>query len=274
VDGVFLQNASHNTIGGVGIGAANVIGANGFNGVFLFGDSRINLVAGNFIGTNPGLDPGLGNNTAASFADGIFLAQFDTPRGPSGNTIVGNTVAYNVGTGISMDIDTGANSGGNRILRNAIFGNGDQGIDLASDGLTSNDAGDGDSGPNGLQNFPVLRDPVRVSHDTFRVTGTLNGTPGSLFLIEFFASSRDGEGDVFLGSVTTTTDAQGNSRPFRLDYRRVVGKPYLTATATNLSTGDTSEFSVAVRQPEVDSARPVRHQSAGFFSPSDKRNNE
>src|SRR5262249_55480852 len=153
-----------------------------------------------------------------------------------------------------------ANSGGNRILRNAIFGNGDQGIDLASDGLTSNDVGDGDSGPNALQNFPVLRDPVRVAHDTFRVTGTLNSTPGALFLIEFFASSRNGEGEVFLGSLITTTDAQGDSRPFRLDYGQVAGRSYLTATATNLGTGDTSEFSVAVRQPEVDSARPLSHQ--------------
>src|SRR5262249_16383344 len=128
-DGVFLQNASRNVIGGVGFGAANVIGANGFNGGFLFGDSRDNAVLGNFTGRNPRLDPGLGNNTVASFADGIFLAQFDTPRGPSGNTILGNTVAYNIGTGLSMDIATGANTGGNRILRNAIFGNGDQGID-------------------------------------------------------------------------------------------------------------------------------------------------
>src|SRR5262249_15228934 len=96
VDGGFPQDASLNGVGGPGRGEANVISANGFNGVFLFGDSHDNLIAGNFIGTNPRLDPGLGNNTAASFADGIFLAQFDTPTGPSDNTILGNTIAFNV----------------------------------------------------------------------------------------------------------------------------------------------------------------------------------
>ena len=39
---------------------------------------------------------------------------------------------------------------------NAIVGNALLGIDLNGDGVTPNDAGDGDSGPNGLQNFPEI----------------------------------------------------------------------------------------------------------------------
>ena len=110
VDGVFLQDASHNLVGSLISGDANVIGGNGYNGVFLYGDSHDNLIAGNFIGTNARLDRGLGNGTVASFADGIFLAQFGTPKGPSRNTILGNTLAYNRDGAISIDVDTDANS--------------------------------------------------------------------------------------------------------------------------------------------------------------------
>jgi hypothetical protein len=247
VDGIFLQDASHNFIGGAGPREGNVIGANGFNGVFLFGDSHDNSIAGNFIGTNRRLNQGLGNNTAASFADGVFLAQFDTPRGPRDNTIRGNTIAHNAGTGISIDIDASANSSGNRILRNAIFANGEQGIDLVSDGVTPNDPGDGDLGPNGLQNAPRLVEPIERFDGTFAVTGTLDSTPGASFRIEFFASSGSGEGEAFLGSMFVVADEEGNIKLPRLRYKPIAGKPYITATATNLTTGDTSEFSASVR---------------------------
>lgn len=245
VDGIFLQNAGANVIGGLGKGDANVIGGNGFNGVFLLGDSRDNLIAGNFIGTNSRLDAGLGNNVAAPFADGIFLAQFDAPKGPSGNVILRNTLAFNLGTGLSVDVDAGADTVGNRILRNAIFGNGEQAIDLASDGPTANDDGDGDGGPNRSQNSPVFRGAARNDDGTLGATWSLDSTPGSRFRVEFFAGSRDGEAEKFLGSVVVTTDAKGRSGPFRFDYTPQEGKPYLAATATNLGTGDTSELSSA-----------------------------
>src|SRR5205814_180330 len=43
---------------------------------------------------------------------------------------------------------------GNIIRGNSFFNNFNLGIDLNADGGTSNDSGDGDSGPNNLQNFP------------------------------------------------------------------------------------------------------------------------
>jgi hypothetical protein len=249
-DGIFLQDASHNLIGSVITGDANVIAANGYNGVFLYGDSHDNVIARNFIGTNARRDPGLGNGTVADFADGVFLAQFGTPQGPSRNRIVANTIAFNADSAVAVDVDPAANTAGNSILANAIFGNrslaGGAAIDLASDGVTPNDPGDGDAGPNRRQNFPVLQAPVSSGGGTSTVAGTLNSRPNSVYLIEFYASSRSGEGEVLLGSVVVVTGADGNSGLFHFRYRPVVGKPFITATATSLSTGDTSEFSAPV----------------------------
>src|SRR5262245_48734040 len=194
-DGIFLQDASRNLIGGLRAEEGNVSGANGFNGVFLFGDSHDNVIADNFIGTNPQLDHGLGNSTRVKFADGIFLAQFDQPVGPSNNTILHNTIAFNRDSAIAMDVSTSANFGGNRIQENSIFGNGGVAIDLASNGVTPNDPLDPDGGPNDLQNFPVLNATTLEPGGNRTVTGTLDSTPNTNFRIEFFASSAVGEGD-------------------------------------------------------------------------------
>ncbi len=249
-DGVYLQDAVENLVGGLVSGDANTIGNNGYNGVFLYGDSHNNNIAGNFIGTNRGGVLHLGNGTVASFADGIFMAQFGTPQGPWDNTIARNVIAFNADSGISMDVTTSANEFGDTFTQNAIFGNtsdaGGAAIDFASDGMTPNDLGDPDTGPNGLQNFPVLS-PTTASQGQNRiVTGTLDSTPNTKFRIEFFASAAPGEGAVFLGSVNVTTGAGGLSPTFQFRFHAVAGFSSITSTATNLTTGDTSEFSAPV----------------------------
>jgi titin len=244
-DGIYLQDASHNLIGSLNAGEGNVSGANGFNGVFLFGDSHDNVIASNFIGTDPQLDHGLGNSTRVKFADGIFLAQFDQPQGPTNNLILRNTIAFNRDSAISMDVSTTVNFGGNRIQENAIFGNGGVAIDLGSDGVTPNDPLDLDGGPNGLQNFPVLNATTPQPGGNRTVTGTLDSTPNSTFRVEFFASAAAGEGAVFLGFALVTTDASGHGT-ITFTFAPVAGMPFITATATNQATGNTSEFSAAV----------------------------
>jgi len=81
------------------------------------------------------------------------------------------------------------------------------------------------------------------------VAGTLESTPGTLFLLDFYASdvkdpSGFGEGAVYLGDVAVTTDGGGGAL-FGVTFPSVKGN-FVTATATSGS-GDTSEFSVAQR---------------------------
>jgi uncharacterized protein YegL len=88
-------------------------------------------------------------------------------------------------------------------------------IDLGGDGPTANDAGDGDSGPNTLLNFPDSM-TVAVNGDTVTVTGNLKSPPASGATVEIFAvtSFRVVQGNIatdavkFLGQ--TDVDANGN----------------------------------------------------------------
>jgi len=64
-----------------------------------------------------------------------------------------------------------------QVLRNSIHSNAALGIDLAANGthgVTPNDAGDADSGPNALQNFPVITALVAGGNATIN-DGTLFG---------------------------------------------------------------------------------------------------
>ena len=69
----------------------------------------------------------------------------------SGNFVTANAIGFNTDDGVRVDSGTG-----NRILENRMALNGGLGINLGDTaGVTPNDAGDVDAGPNNL-NFPVL----------------------------------------------------------------------------------------------------------------------
>ena len=128
---------------------------------------------------------------------------------------------------------------------NAIYANGGLGIDLKYDGVTLNDLGDADTGPNNLQNFPLLTD-VDFGAQT-KIGGTLNSLPNAAYTLDFYANavpgpSGYGEGQRYLGSTTVTTDATGNvAFSVTLTAASSSGE-WITATATDAA-GNTSEFS-------------------------------
>jgi titin len=232
--GVSVESSGGNLIGGPAPGAGNVIAATA-TGLSI--NAEQNTVQGNWIGTDVTGAVRLGNGV------GVFLTFRDKVIGGTGPG-EGNTIAYNTGAGVVVDA---ADSGtGNRIRGNSIHSNGGLGIDLGGDGVTPNDPGDADDGPNGLQNFPVLS---RAPDGAFtRVCGTLNSTPNTTFAVDFYASAAADpsgfeEGARYLGSAEVTTDAAGNA-----SFQATLGatpREAVTATATD-PTGSTSEFSAAV----------------------------
>ena len=234
--GVTVQGASDNTIGGSAAGAGNVIVASSADGVSLFG-AVDTLVLGNFIGTDQSGQRAFGNG-----GYGVQIAFNGSNDNVIGGVLSGdaNIIAYNSLAGVAV-ADT---SVGNAIRGNSIHDNGGIGIDLGRDGVTPNNPGNGSSGPNNLEHYPVL---ALVSYGgVTRIVGGLESLADTQLTIDFYANavadpSGYGQGEFYLGSITVTTDATGLatfvSLPVGVSPTQVVA-----ATATD-SDGNTSEFS-------------------------------
>jgi flagellar hook assembly protein FlgD len=157
----------------------------------------------------------------------------------------GNVIAYNTGDGVFIE-----QGNGNGILSNIIHSNSGLGIDLGTNGVTSNDDGDPDTGANGLQNYPILSSVVTNGTD-LTIAGSLNSTASTTFTLQFFANTAAdptgyGEGQDFVADTTITTDATGNvSFQFTFFGAMVPVGDLISATATN-SSNNTSEFCQAV----------------------------
>ena len=151
-----------------------------------------------------------------------------------------NTIAFNAGSGVGIISGTG-----NSILSNSIFSNAQLGILLSGTG-------------NNAQAAPALTAaiPSSSSSSTF-IQGTLNSVPGTSFRIQFFSNavadpSGYGQGQTLIGAATVVTDTSG-STSFSVTLPIVVAPGLVvSATATNLSTGDTSAFSVDVISSPID----------------------
>ena len=186
----------------------------------------------------------------------------------SGVVFSRNIVRDNAGPGIVV-----INATGLQITQNSFSSNGGLSIDLdprnldpntlnTPQGVTINDNGDGDTGPNGLRNYPVIANAVLVSGEL-----TFGGfaRPGSA--IELYIAQADptgfGEGLTYLGTfiegsaadldATTGTYgpgnvnglAQGTDNTNRFSFR--ITSPGGVSLGTALSAtatlgGETSEF--------------------------------
>ncbi|MFL6216136.1 MAG: HYR domain-containing protein [Blastocatellia bacterium] len=239
--GVGISQAMNNTIGGVTPGSGNLISGNNGSGIFLTNGVTGTLIQGNLIGTNAAGTGALQND------DGIVLslnAAGITIGGES--TGAGNTIAFNLNAGVSI---VSSSSTGNAISGNSIFSNGGLGINLSDDMVTPNDNCDADTGPNNLQNFPVLTSASSGGGQTV-VQGTLDSEPGATFTVEFFSNatcdaSGNGEGRTFIGSTSVTTTASCTRNFSATLSVAVAAGEVITATAIS-STGDTSEFSPCI----------------------------
>lgn len=241
-------NGDHNIIGGTNPGEGNIIANNTSIGLDLYCGAEYNQVYGNIIGTNlgggavmgnqygitimgnkntiGGINPGEANRILFSHEAGISLYAVAYR-----NIIEGNEIAYGLAQGILGTSSMGFPES-NTFSQNSIHNHRRLGIDLEPTGVTMNDPGDTDVGPNTLLNFPVLQS-ANVN------TAEGNACPGCT--VEVFLADAGkgafGEGVTFVGSANT--DSSGF---FSVPMSGVGYCDPITATATD-GAANTSEFS-------------------------------
>lgn len=257
--GIRIDDASNNTIGGTGTGARNVISGNHTDGISLMNDGATgNVILGNLIGVQ--VD---GVSALPNTWDGVYLR-----LGASQNQIgggapgAGNVIAHNSSRGINI-VDN--NTLDNVIVGNSIYANAVYAIDLNMDLATANDPHDADSGPNLLQNYPVLSSAT-ISNGVLTIQGTLNSTPDAEIRVDLYASSSDdahgfAQGQIYLGTQSVTTSPAGSGDFAAVLTISVPAGHVISAIATGTGSGS-SEFSHSVVVVDADSPNPILQVSA------------
>lgn len=230
-EGVWVTGAG-NTIGSFtasgSCASGNRIGFNVSDGIEV--GSSANIIRDNDIGY-------VADAPAGNGAGGILIG-----AGASDNQVTGNLLAHNANDGVRVGVAAG---GRNRIEQNSFAANGDIGIDLGDNGITGNDAGDADSGPNNLQNFPVLL-AVTSAPGVLNVSYTIDSqVTASTYPIDvdfYRAGSGSRQGSVWLGRDTFAL-APGATRATVLTLPPGFPSGNLIAMAID-NDGNSSEFGV------------------------------
>ena len=236
--GINFFNSGPHVIGGDDPSESNVIAGNGWEGIRIDG-SDDSVISGNWIGTNSSLDD-IGNSLSGISVDGSNNRIGGSLPGE------GNTIAFN---SYGVVVHSGD---GNSVLSNSIHSNSSLAIDLDNDGVTFNDVGDSDAGPNDLINFPVLTSAIDNGTST-EVIGSVDvGIDGTPITLQFFSnplcdSSGHGEAETYLGELNLTT-GPGGTRSFTANLPAGTAGQQITATTTAVTaTGtNTSEASACV----------------------------
>jgi hypothetical protein len=251
---------SGNTVGGAaGASTRNVIAGNSVDGISISSSLAAgNAIRGNYIGVGANATTAIPNTNNgirfSSLAANNLVGDTDVTPGlcnMSCNLIAnnGSATATSARAGVYVESTAGV---GNQIVGNSIFSNGAVtgiGIDLAAPGATANDTGDADTGPNNIQNKPVITQAT----DAEFIAGTLSSVASTPFRIDFYRNdSGDGaasEGRLYIGYVLTTTNASGVATFTYSTPAPLTAGQFITATATrgvaSFGSGplDTSEFS-------------------------------
>jgi CSLREA domain-containing protein len=244
--GIYITG-SGNTIGGPSLDARNLISGNYGDGIRIQGSA--NVVQNNYIGTDIS-----GKNPLGNQYNGVRL-EGGAANNSIGTDTAGNFIAFNTGPGVALFDDAGT---GNLIQANSIHDNGGLGIQLGNSATPlPNDLGDADTGPNRLQNYPVMISAISQFNSQFKAS--LNAAPGTAYRVDFFTNnacdpSGYGEGQRSMKTVSITTDINGMGlaiADFQSTYFSTGN--YITATATDPN-GNTSEFSNCI---QVQDATPT-----------------
>ena len=243
--GIVIGGCSQVIVGGSAPGAKNIISGNTSSAIRVEGTGGGYQILGNYIGTDSTGTASLGNGgSGVSIADASNVGIGGVVPG-EGNIIAFNAATSTDSCGVKVYSTVGT---GIAFRGNSIYSNRNLGIDLNADGVTLNDACDLDTGPNNLQNFPVLLGALSdTSAGTLKIIGTLNSTANTAFAVDFYANptcnaTGYSDGKQYLGTVNVTTDGSCNSY-FEASLTANVPVGYqITATATDPG-NNTSEFS-------------------------------
>jgi IPT/TIG domain/S-layer homology domain len=221
--------------GNFNAGEGNLISGNTDQAVLIASTGAV--VKGNTIGLDVTGQQLLRNGTGIELDAAATDAVIGSITSGEGNVIAWNDVGiYNFGVR-------------NAIRGNPIFFNGSIGIDNDPAGVTPNDAGDGDTGANELQNFPFISS-VDYGATSLTVHGILKSTPNVTFDLDFYESPsctphpRDLlQSAYYIGSAQVTTNGSGDVFfDTLLSDANAGALPPISVTATDPE-GNTSEFS-------------------------------
>lgn len=241
-------SSSLNSVGTEEIGTSNIIVDNEY-GVLLDLTGDICSVQNNLIGVGLDRSTAIPNDIA-----GIFLFGADENKLGSFDHRFGNVIANN-GAGIVLDFNTTI-SGSNMIIGNSIYNNDGQGIDLGNDGTVLANDGVLDGGDENFGiDFPELDALENCEGQNSKVTLTLRLQTGRDYRVEFFSNDSpdpaNGEGEVFI--LAHTESIVTNPQTFSVDLGTTIdpGKT-LSATVTDLTFGNTSEFGTNITPTNVE----------------------
>ncbi len=247
-DGIRISNVGTNNTTiqycRIGVDINGLASGNGGNGIHV-SNLASNVTIG---GPNPFEQVSISYNTG----HGIYIDNATNVLmiGPGIGSVTGqNVVSYNGANGLTV-VNAGAT--GNTFSKNSIFGNTGLDIDLNNDGVTPNDAGDPDIGPNQLLNFPVIISATYIApapiYGGNLITGTVDVPNPTTSQVEIYSTgtaphpSGYGGGDTYLA--TAVPDGAGN---WSITINGGPGQPYAsvgeTITALTIdAAGNTSEF--------------------------------
>jgi trimeric autotransporter adhesin len=201
----------------------NYLYGNSITNLWLNGSSN-NIVQRNIIGPNFSNQTVTGNSVVGILLSGTANGNV-IGAGGQGGIYGANTLRFNNGGGVIVRGDSAVN---NSIKANFIYDNGaaanSMDIDLSPTGaasvgvgiaaLTANDVGDGDSGPNNIQNFPVPTSMGYTGNGNGAnqldrpgiVTLTLDSQPGTHRIDVYYSTSANqlglqgrGHAEIYLG---------------------------------------------------------------------------
>ncbi len=163
----------------------------------------------------------------------------------SGGT--GNSITNNVFNNINKAIQNRNGGVENLFSRNQFLSDIAIAIDIGNPGLTNNDSGDNDEGPNRRQNTPELSNLMIVDSqlELDLSIDTETNRAAYPFNVEFYLEGPDRVGVEFLGvSTFTESDFAAGGKSVLFDAGSLVSGNRIVAIAIDAD-GNTSEFSVA-----------------------------